>query len=117
MPKYEAVFIVEPDKTEDQVVKLAEDLKAFIEKEGGVVEHIEQWGKKKLAYSVGKHRYGYYTMFHYTISGPTVAKVERNLKLNESVVKYVTLSHHAQTMLRPSSEMPTSYAPREGGRY
>jgi small subunit ribosomal protein S6 len=117
LPKYEAVFIVEPEKTEDQVVQMANDFKTFIEKEGGTVDHIEQWGKKKLTYQIGKARYGYFTMFHYSIAGPVVAKIERNLKLNESVIKFITLEYNPQTLLRPSSEMPTSYSPREGGRY
>jgi len=117
LPKYEAIFIVEPEKTEEQVVQVANDLKAFIEKEGGVVDHIEQWGKKKLAYTVGKHRYGYYTMFHITAPGELVAKMERNLKLNEIVIKYITLIYNPQTMLRPSSEAPASFSGRDNYRY
>ncbi|MBI3794234.1 MAG: 30S ribosomal protein S6 [Nitrospinae bacterium] len=115
MPKYECVYIVEPEKTEDQVVQITNDLKAFVEKEGGTVEHIEQWGKKKNAYTIGKSRYGYYTLMHYTVTGPTVAKIERNLNLNESVLKFITVNHNPQTLLRPSSEVPSTYGNKEGG--
>ncbi|MBI5179534.1 MAG: 30S ribosomal protein S6 [Nitrospinae bacterium] len=117
MPKYEAVIIVEPEKSEEQVTQLTNDLKAFIEKEGGTVDHIEQWGKKKLAYTVGKHRYGYYTMFHYTAPGEAVAKVERNLRLNETVIKFITLGYHPQTLLRPTSEAPATFGGRERDSY
>jgi small subunit ribosomal protein S6 len=117
LPKYECVYIVEPEKTEDQVTQMSVDLKAFIEKEGGVVDHIEQWGKKKNAYTIGKSRYGYYTLVHYTGIGALVAKVERNLNLNESVLKFITVNHHPQTLLRPSTEVPATYGNKEGGRY
>ncbi len=117
MPKYEVVIIVEPEKTEEQVAQLTNDLKAFAEKEGGIVDHIEQWGKKKLAYIVGKNRYGYYTMFHITAPGALVAKLERNLKLNESVIKYISLNCHPQTLLRPSSETPATFGGRDNYRY
>ncbi len=114
MPKYEAVYILEPEKTDEAVAQYAQEVKAFVEKEGGAVDHIEPWGKKKLAYPVGKFKYGHYTMMHITGPGEIVAKLERAFKINESVIKYLTLTHHEKTMLRPTVEAPMGFS-REGG--
>lgn len=116
MPKYEVVYIVEPEKTDEQVAHFAEEVKSFVAREGGVVDHVEQWGKKKLAYTITKNRYGHYTLLHVTGPGEIVAKLERFLNINESVVKFLTLKHHEKTMLRPTSEAPAMYQ-REGGRF
>lgn len=114
MPKYEAIYILEPEKNDEAVALYTQEVKAFVEKEGGIVDHIEQWGKKKLAYVVGKHRYGHYTLLHITGPGEIVAKLERAFKINESVIKYLTLCHHEKTMLRPTVEAPMGFN-REGG--
>lgn len=116
MPKYETVYIVDPEKTDEQAAHLAEEAKAFVAREGGAVDHVEQWGKKKLAYSVDKHRYGHYTLMLVSGPGEIVAKLERFLKLNEAVIKFITLKHHEKSMLRPTSEAPAMYQ-REGGRF
>lgn len=102
MNKYEVVYIVDPDKNDEQVTQLAGEMKAFLEKEGASVDHIEQWGKKKLAYAVKKNRYGSYTLLHVSGLPDIVAKLERVLKLNETVIKYATFTHHPLTLLKPT---------------
>ncbi len=113
MPKYEAVYIYEPEKNDEAVAQFTNEVKAFVEREGGAVDHVEQWGKKKLAYTVGKSRYGHYTLMLITGPGEIVAKLERFFKINESVIKYITLRHHEKSMLRPTTEAPQSFS-REG---
>jgi len=100
--QYEVVYIVDPEKSDEQVTQLAEEIKVFLEKEGGNVEHIEQWGKKKLAYAVKKNRYGSYTLLHVSGLPEIVGKLERTLKLNEAVIKYVALARHPLSTLKPT---------------
>lgn len=102
MRKYEVVYIVHPEKSDEQVTQIAEEIKVFIEKEGGGVDHVEQWGKKKLAYAVKKNRYGHYTLLHINGLPDIVGKLERTLKLNESVIKYAAFTHHPLSALKPT---------------
>ncbi|GMT42100.1 MAG: 30S ribosomal protein S6 [bacterium] len=108
MKKYEVIYIADPEKTDENVALLAEEIKGFIEKEGGSVDHVEQWGKKKLAYPVKKNRYGFYTLLLVSGQPEIVLKIERSLKLNESIIKYVTLIHHPLSAIKPTQMETTS---------
>jgi len=111
MNKYEFVFITNPEKNDEQLQAVADDTKSFLEKEGGSVELVEQWGKRKLAYAVKKNRFGYYTLFHYSGPSDIVAKIELHLKHNESVIKYITLNYDPRTITRPTQmESSSSYS-------
>ena len=110
MNKYELVFITHPEKSEEQLQAVVDDTKSFIEKEGGSVELVEQWGKRKLAYTVKKNKFGYYTLFHYSSPPETIAKIELHMKHNESIIKYITLTYDPRTMERPTqAETSSSY--------
>ncbi len=117
MRKYETVYIADPEKTDEQIAELAESIKSFIEKEGGTVEQVEPWGKKKLAYTVKKQKYGYYTLLLHSAPSDIVAKLERFLKYNESVIKYQTLIHDERSGLRPSTADPATSHYGRDSRY
>lgn len=104
MAKYEAVYIIDPEVNDERVTELSEEVKTLIEKEGGTVDHTEQWGKKKLAYAVKKKRYGYYTLVHYTGSHDALLKLEQFFKYNESVIKYITLTFDPRSAVKPPSQ-------------
>jgi len=91
MPLYETVFIARQDIS----AKAAEDLaKAFgkiVNDNGGEVKKTESWGLRNLAYKIKKNRKGHYTLLH--IDGPASAiiEMERNMKLNEDVLRHMTV--------------------------
>ena len=62
-----------------------------VERERGKLVKVETWGRRKLAYPLKKHRRGVYVYLRYVGSGGLVAEVERNLKLQDAVVKYMTV--------------------------
>ena len=101
MNKYELVFIIDPEKTDEQVATIGEETKSLIEKESGTVDLVEQWGKRKLAYAVKKKRYGFYTLIHYSSPPEVVSKLELHLKHSESVIKYITLKFDERSAVRP----------------
>lgn len=88
---YEELFIVKPDSTEELVDPLVEQLKQLIEKEGGKVELAEKWGVRKLAYKLGKFNEGYYILLKFEASGSLIKEVERRLRVNDLVIKYLTV--------------------------
>ncbi len=110
--KYELVYIAEPDRSETQIGELTTEIKSFIENEGGTIEHVEQWGKKKLAYLVKKHRYGHFTMVIFDAPPEIVAKLERMLKHHDNVIKYISLLRDARSTLMkpPAGDSSTFYS-------
>ena len=92
MAFYELVYIVRPDVATNQVENVAKKFAEIIKNQGGNVIKTEQWGLKSLAYRVKKHRKGYYTMIAMEANGDIVNEVERNLRINDDVIRFLTVS-------------------------
>lgn len=91
MRRYEAVVIIEPDLADDEVKALTERYSDLIKSQDGEVIKIEDWGIKKLAYLVRKRDKGRYILFDF-VSGPTlISELERQFKITENVMKYLTV--------------------------
>ncbi len=91
MPLYESTFIARHDMSSQQVEGLAESVAAIVKENGGEITKTEFWGLKSLAYRIKKNRKGHYVFFN--IDGPSAAvqELERNLRLNEDVLRYLTV--------------------------
>lgn len=88
---YESIFIARPSLTDEEVTKVAEKIKSIIEQGGGTVLITENWGKKKLAYEVGKEKKGTYIFLYFQSEGKLVSDVERAYRLDDAVMKYLTV--------------------------
>lgn len=88
---YEEMFIVKPDSTDELVDPLVENLTALIVKDGGTVQLSEKWGTRKLAYQVGRYLEGYYVLLRFEGTGATIKEIERRLRVNDLVIKYLTV--------------------------
>ncbi len=97
MPYYETVLIARQDLTEAQVKDLTKSLTGIVEKQGGKVIKTEQWGLRNLAYKINKSRKGHYTLMEIEAQGPAIHELERNMRLNEDVMRYMTIRLEAPT--------------------
>lgn len=88
---YEELFIVKPDATDEVVDPLIESLTQLIVKDGGNMQTSEKWGTRKLAYQVGRYLEGYYILLKFEASGVTIKELERRLRVNDLVIKYLTV--------------------------
>jgi small subunit ribosomal protein S6 len=88
---YESVFIIRPSLTEEEAGGLTDKIKGIIEKNGGQIVKVENWGKKKLAYEAKKEKKGIYVLLHFQGQGNLVAELERNFKIQDSIIKYQTV--------------------------
>jgi small subunit ribosomal protein S6 len=88
---YEILFIADPNLGEPEVDALAAHVQGFVEKEGGTIQKLEKWGKKRLAYTVGRHREGYYTLLVAAGPGALVKEVERRLKVTDGIFRFLTV--------------------------
>jgi small subunit ribosomal protein S6 len=91
MALYEHLLIARQDISAQQVDALATHLKTIVEGEGGKVEKQEYWGLRGLAYRIKKNRKGHYVLLNISAPGTAVAELERQLKINEDVLRYITV--------------------------
>jgi small subunit ribosomal protein S6 len=91
--KYETTFILEPGLDENKVNEEVEKVSSWIKDLNGEVLEVQRWGKRRLSYEINRKRDGIYTMVLYQGGGPLVKEVERRLRLNESVMRSLTVLH------------------------
>jgi len=91
MRRYETVIVVNPDLAPEQHTEAVERYQGIIAAQGGDILQLENWGQKTLAYPVAKHTRAYYTMYDYCGEAGTVKELERNLRIDERVIKFLTV--------------------------
>ena len=91
MRKYEIIFVIRPDATDEDVEKLVTQMQGVVSGAGGKLEKVEKMGRRKLAYHVARQREGIYVLFLLEGSGDTVKELERRLKVTDSVIKFLTV--------------------------
>ncbi len=89
--KYEIMYILRPDLSDEQADESIKKYRAIIETNGATDIEIQQRGKRRLAYLIGKHRDGIYVQVNYTGSGKEIAPLERAMRLSEDVIRYLSL--------------------------
>lgn len=87
---YETLFIVHPEKG-PRIKEFIDRFKRVIEAQEGLVSEVEEWGLRDLAYRIQKQGKGYYTLLQYRASGRAVEELERNLKLTDGILRYLTV--------------------------
>jgi small subunit ribosomal protein S6 len=91
MALYEHVLIARQDISPQQAEQLNEDMKAIIEGLGGHIAKIEYWGLRNLTYRIKKNRKGHYSLMAIDAPAPAVKEMERQLSINEDVLRYMTV--------------------------
>jgi len=88
---YEVMYIVDPDTPAERVTKLNEAVGKVIEKEGGTVVRMDDMGRRPLAYPIEKKTEGYYVLFEIDGSGQEIAELERRMRVNDMIIRYITI--------------------------
>ncbi|MFZ4565770.1 MAG: 30S ribosomal protein S6 [Prochlorococcaceae cyanobacterium] len=119
-PNYETMYILRPDIAEDEVESHANKYRDMVLEAGGQVIDSQLRGKRRLAYTIGKHREGIYVQLNYSGDGQQVAPLERAMRLSEDVIRYLTVKYDGQhtslgrsTTPVASTETSTSRTERE----
>ena len=108
MPLYESVFIARNDVTQAQVDAVADQVATILTEQGGEVKKREYWGLRGLAYRIKKNRKGHYMLLGIDASPAAMQEVERQLGLNEDVLRVLTLRVEA------IDEAPSAILSRRG---
>jgi len=91
MPFYENVFIARQDLSPAQVDTLADTFAAIVTEKGGEVKKRESWGLRNLSFRIRKNRKGHYVMFNLDAPPAAIVEMERNMRLNEDVIRFLTV--------------------------
>ena len=91
MSLYESVFIARQEISAQQVEALADAYESVVKEHGGSVEKRENWGLRSLAYKIKKNRKGHYVLFNIDAPADALHEMERQMRLNEDVLRYLTL--------------------------
>ena len=90
--RYETVFILTPVLSAEQVKETVVQFKKSLKDAGAKLKHEEDWGLKKLAYPIQKKSTGFYHLFEYEAEGELIAGMEVDLKRDEKVMRFLTVS-------------------------
>jgi small subunit ribosomal protein S6 len=91
MPFYENIFIARQDISTTQVEALADTFANLVAENGGKIEKREYWGLRNLSYRMKKNRKGHYVLFNLEAPAAAVSELERNMRINEDVLRYLTI--------------------------
>jgi len=95
MNKYELALVINAKIEDDARTDAIEKIKALIEKIGGEITNVDEWGKKKLAYEIQKMREGYYYFIQFDASAECPAEIERRVRIMEPVMRYLCVKQDA----------------------
>ncbi len=109
MRKYETVFVIDSLLKPDEIDNIITKYEKFISANGGQIETIERWGKKRLSYEIKKRQYGYYVLIRFDGLPTMIKPLEREYRLNESILRYKTIL--LTTMALKALEKKLSQAP------
>src|SRR5215213_5080874 len=88
---YEVMFIVDTEASEDDITRLSENLQQVIRDQGGTITKAENMGRRQLAYQIGRKTDGFYVLFEVEGSGREIAELERRMRVNDQVLRYITV--------------------------
>jgi small subunit ribosomal protein S6 len=89
--RYETLVLIHPDAGEPGAKEIADRIKKLIEDQGGTVSQVQDWGLRELAYLIGNQRRAFYALFEYRGTPKALLEIERNLKLMDRVLRFVSV--------------------------
>jgi small subunit ribosomal protein S6 len=88
---YEVMYIIDSDTPEDDVTRLNDNIQQIITDQGGTITKNESMGRRQLAYPINRKNEGIYQLFEVEGSGSEIAELERRMRVNDQVIRYITV--------------------------
>jgi small subunit ribosomal protein S6 len=89
--KYELVYVVSPDATDEQVAELHTQVESIVQRMNGQLEKTDNWGRRKLAYEIGRHKEGTYVLEVINGGGELMKEIDRRLKVTDLVIRHLVV--------------------------
>lgn len=97
MRQFETLLLLSPELSADSREAIINGLVAIIEREGGQIAEVDQWGMRDLAYPVHKLMRGFYVRLVYDAPAQLVAELERNIRITDGIFKFLTVKLDEKT--------------------
>ena len=91
MRRYEQIYILRPSLSEDEITRVVENTNKLILDDEGAIIYLDKWGMRKLAYPIKKELQGYYVLCDFAASPEVVSEIERKFRIDDTVLKYLTV--------------------------
>ena len=91
MRRYETIVIVDPDLGEERRTPIFDRIRELVPQKGGLVVEFDEWGARKMAYEIKKKKRGFYLRVDYCGTGDLVKEMERQFRIDDRVLKYMTI--------------------------
>lgn len=91
MRKYELLYVLQPDLDEEQLKALQEKVAEIITQQGGQIEEVKEWGKRRLAYEIANQMEGFYIEVHFSGSAQVVEELERVIKITNGILRHIVV--------------------------
>ena len=95
MNKYELAVVVSAKIEDDERAQVVEKVKALVERFGGQISDVDEWGKKRLAYEIQKMKEGYYYFIHFESDAETLGEIEQRIRIMDNVLRYLCVRQEA----------------------
>ena len=96
MNKYELALVVSAKLEDEERAATVEKVKAYIERFGGQITNVDDWGKKRLAYEIQKMREGFYYFIQFDADATVPGEVEQRVRIMENVIRFLCISRDAE---------------------
>ena len=95
MNKYEALYIITPEIDDEATKTTVEKFSQLVSANGGMVEKVDEWGRRRLAYEIDYKSEGYYVLMHFEGDSELPREMERNFKNDENIIRFVVVRREA----------------------
>lgn len=95
---YELTYIISPVLEDDQYEEIVEKFTEIVRDNGGEIDEVDEWGIRKFAYEMDGKSSGYYVNAYFTAPGELIEKLERALRIDDHIMRYLTLKYDAKMM-------------------
>lgn len=90
--KYETIFVINPELTEEATKALVEKFTGIITNNGGTIDSIDEWGKRKLAYPIEDYTEGYYVLVNFTAEKTVPAELDRVYNITDGILRSIIVA-------------------------
>lgn len=115
MRDYELVMVVSPDVGDEGFPGTVERVTKAVQERGGEIKDVDQWGRRRLAYHIGRFTEGFYAVVHFSLQPDQVRPIERNLDLAEDVLRHLVVRQEEAPAPAPRREKVPAAAQSSAG--
>ena len=111
MNQYEVMYVLDPALEDSARTELINRFSDLVTKNGGEVDRVDEWGKRRLAYAIQYKTEGYYVLMYIKAPAELPREIERNMQISDSILRYLTVRYEGELPAKREPLKP--YAPRE----